>query len=101
MYREKQEMMNIRALFHLKAMIEQLRRMQQMSISNREQWAIEETLAQVYERAAYLLCSITLEKERLTPIIYRFFSHTNISDTKPITCGTHYKAPEPIFFTLR
>jgi len=43
-YREKQEMINIHSLFHLKTMIKQLRKMQQMSRSEREQWAIDETL---------------------------------------------------------
>ena len=56
--------MNIHVLFHLKTMIEQLRKMQQMSISEREQWAIDETLAQVYERASYLLYSSVLEREK-------------------------------------
>jgi len=120
--------MPIYTLLHLKVMIEQLRRMRHMSISDREQWAIDETLAQVYERASHLLYSSILErekgrerklssslplpfslsnspvsplathrswkKERLTPIIYRFFCLANVSDTKPITERTHYKAPQ-------
>jgi len=45
-------------------MIEQLRKMQQMGTSDQEQWAIEDTLTQAYERASHLLCSIVLEREK-------------------------------------
>lgn len=83
---------DMQSLRRVKQVIDHLKAIDTTTLTETEQDAVRECLEQAYERAAFLL-----QKERLTPIIHSHFYLRCLRDKESIICGTHSKAPQPIF----